>query len=92
MTRAHDEIASRRSLLSARAALDRARVTLALHDVKSMVVPPSSPAHAGFVRPLAAMLVGLIAPAMGMSRFNRWLRVASFGLAAWRVARNWRAR
>ena len=92
MTRARDEIASRRSLLAARAALDRARVTLALHDVKSIVVPPPNPAHAGFVRPLAATLVGLIAPAMGMSRFNRWLRVASFGLAAWRVARNWRAR
>jgi len=92
VSRAHDEIASRRSLLAARAALDRARVSLALHDVKSMVVPPPSPAHAGFVRPVAATLVGLIAPAVGMSRFARWLRVASFGLAAWRVARNWRAR
>ena len=51
VTRARAEIASRRSLLAARAELDRARVTLALHDVKSIVVPSPSPAHAGFVRP-----------------------------------------
>lgn len=92
MSRAQAEIANRKALLSARAELDRARVTLAIHEVKAIVFPPPGAAHAGVVRPVAAMLVGLIAPALGRSRFRRWLRLASLGVAAWRVARNWRAR
>ena len=92
MSRAQAEIANRKALLSARAELDRARVTLAMHEVKAIVFPAPGAAHAGVVRPTAAMLVGLIAPALGMSRFRRWLRIASWGVAAWRVARNWRRR
>ena len=92
MSRAQAEIANRKALLSARAELDRARVTLAMHEVKAIVFPAPAAAHAGVVRPTAAMLVGLIAPALGMSRFRRWLRIASWGVAAWRVARNWRRR
>lgn len=91
MSRAHTEkIADRRTLLAARAELDRARVTLAFHDVRAIVLPPPDAARAGAARPAAAMLVGLIAPAIGMKRFGRWLRVASWALAAWRIARNWR--
>ena len=92
MSPVRDEIANRKALLAARAELDRARVTLAMLDVKAIVFPAPGAAHAGVVRPAAAMLVGLIAPALGMSRFRRWLRIASWGVAAWRVARNWRAR
>jgi hypothetical protein len=92
VSRAQAEIANRKALLSARAELDRARVTLAMHEVKAIVFPAPGAAHAGVVRPAAAMLVGLIAPALGMSRFRRWLRIASWGVAAWRVARNWRRR
>ena len=91
MTRAHAiRIADRRSLLAARAELDRARVTLALHDVRSIVIPPPSGARSAAVRPAVAMLVRFLGPAIGMSRFGRWLRVASWALAAWRIARNWR--
>lgn len=92
MTRAHvARIADRRTLLAARAELDRARVTLALHEVRAIVVPQPDAARGAAVRPAAAMLVGLIAPVIGMPRFGRWVRIASWALAAWRVARNWRS-
>jgi hypothetical protein len=91
VTRVHAaKIADRRTLLAARAELDRARVTLALHEVQSIVVPPRSGAPGAAVRPAAAVLVRLLGPAIGMSRFGRWVRIASWALAAWRVARNWR--
>jgi hypothetical protein len=85
------KIADRRSLLAARAELDRARVTLALHDVRSIVIPPPSGTRGSAVRPAVAMLVRFLGPTIGMSRFGRWLRIASWALAAWRIARNWRA-
>ena len=91
MTHAHAaKIADRRTLLAARAELDRARVTLALHEIRSIVIPAPSGARGGSVRPAAAMLIRLLGPAIGMSRFGRWVRMASWALAAWRIARNWR--
>lgn len=91
MTHAHAaKIADRRTLLAARAELDRARVTLALHEVRSIVIPQPDAAKGAAVRPAARLLIGLIAPAIGMSRFGRWVRIASWAVAAWRVARNWR--
>jgi len=83
-------VADRRALLATRAELDRARMTLAIHEVRAIVAPPSDPASSRATRPLAALVVGLIAPAIGMSRFGRWLRIASWAIAAFRVARNWR--
>ena len=69
MTHAHAaKIADRRTLLAARAELDRARVTLALHEVRSIIIPAPSGARGGSVRPAAAMLIRLLGPAIGMSR------------------------
>ena len=91
MTRARTlEIADRKALLAARAELDRARVTLAAHEVKAIIVPTPDARKASAVRPVVAVLIGLITPMIGMARAKRWLRIASWGLAAWRVARNWR--
>jgi MFS superfamily sulfate permease-like transporter len=86
-----EAFADRMALLATRAELDRARVTLALHEVKAIVAPPRDPARAAAVRPAIAMLMGLAVPAVGISRLGRWLRIASIALAAWRVARNWRS-
>lgn len=84
-------LADRKTLLAARAELDRARVTLALHEVRAIVAPPRDTARMGPPRPAASLLVGLGAPMLGPGRLGRWLRVASWALAAFRIARNWRA-
>jgi hypothetical protein len=85
-------VADRRALLATRAELDRARMTLAIHEVRAIVAPPPDPARARAVRPIAALLVGLIVPAIGISRLGRWMRVASWVLVALRTARSWRGR
>ena len=91
MTRARaDAIADRKALLATRAELDRARMTLAIHEVKAIVAPRPDAARAAAARPLAAMLVGLIAPAIGTSRFGRWVRIGTWALTVFRVASNWR--
>ena len=84
------EVADRKALLATRAELDRARMTLAIHEVKAIVAPRPDPARAAAVQPTVALLVGLLSPAVGAARFGRWVRIASWALVAFRVARSWR--
>ena len=84
------EIADRKALLEARALFDRAQMTVAVHDVRTAVLPPGAGLRGPVARGGASLLVGLAAPLLGPSRLIRWLRVASWALAAWRIARNWR--
>ncbi len=84
------EIQDRKSLLAARALLDRVQMTVAVHDVRNAISPPEAGLRGPFARGGASLLVGLVAPLVGPSRLGRWLRIASYGLAAWRIARNWR--
>ena len=85
------EIQDRKALLAARALFDRAQMTVAVHDVRSVVALPGAGLRGPFARGGAALLVGLAAPLVGPSRLGRWLRIASYGLAAWRIARSWHA-
>jgi len=84
------EILDRKSLLAARAQFDRAQMTVAVHDIRTVVSPPSGRAQGPMARNGAALLIGLAAPLVGPSRLGRWLRIASWTLAAIRIARNWR--
>jgi hypothetical protein len=83
-------LADRKALLAARAELDRAQVLLAIHDVKSIVSPTADASQLARARPVAAVLVGVLAPMLGRTRFGRWLRFASLAVAAYRIARSWR--
>ncbi len=80
----------RKALLAARAALDRARLTLALHEIKAIVAPPPSPARVARLRPTAATLITVVAPLLGFRRLARFLRLASIALVALRIVRGWR--
>jgi hypothetical protein len=87
------EIRDRKALLAARALFDRAQMTVAAHDVRSTIAPPgASGARGPMATNAAAFIVGLAAPILGASRLGRWLRVVSWTLAAFRIARNWRSR
>jgi hypothetical protein len=83
-------LAERKALLVTRAQLDRTRLALATHQIRSIVRPAPNAARSAAARPAAAMLVGLAVPLLGVGRFARWVRFASFALTAYRVARNWR--
>ncbi len=86
------EIKDAKALLAARALFDRAQMTVAAHDVRTAISPYRDAGPRGpMATNAAAMIVGLCAPIFGASRLGRWLRIASWTLAAFRIARNWRA-
>ena len=80
----------RKALLAARAALDRARLTLVVHEIKAIVAPSASAARIAQLRPTAAMLIAVAGPLFGVRRLSRFLRLASIALFALRVVRSWR--
>ena len=82
--------AERKALLATRAELDRARVSLAVREIKSVVAPAPAADRVTRMKPAAALLTGLLGSFAGGPRLGRWLRIASFALAALRIARNWR--
>jgi hypothetical protein len=84
------ELAEKKALLTVRAELDRARVLLATREIRAVVAPGSEADRATRYRPVASMLIGVLGPSLGTSRFGRWLRVAGIALAAIRVVRSWR--
>ena len=83
-------IADRKALLVTRAELDRVKIMLAVHEIKTIVAPTPRADRMAAVRPAAAMLVGFAGPLLGMPRIARWLRFASIALTALRVVRGWR--
>ena len=82
--------AEARALLAMRAELDRTRVTLAVYEIRRILAPGGDAGRIAGNRPLAAILVRLAGPLVGLSRLGRWLRFASLALFAVRVAREWR--
>jgi hypothetical protein len=80
----------RKALLATRAELDRTRVTLALHGIRTIVAPVSDAGRLAGARPLAATFVRFAGPFVGAARLGRWLRVASIALFALRIVRGWK--
>jgi hypothetical protein len=86
------ELAERRAQLVTRAHVDRARMTLAMLEVRMMVSPPPDRARSAELRPMAATILTFAVPLLGATRVGRLLRIASFALAALRIARSWKGR
>jgi hypothetical protein len=83
-------IAERKALLGTRAELDRTRMTIAIHDIRAIVRPAPSAERSAAMRPRAAMIVAFLAPVLGLGRFARLVRVASYAMTAYRIVRDWR--
>ncbi len=91
MSRDRDAIrGERKALLATRAELDRARVTLAVREIKAVVAPAPAPERITRLRPAAVLLTGLVGALAGGPRLARWLRFGSLALAAIRVVRSWK--
>jgi hypothetical protein len=80
------QIAERKAHLAARAALERMRLTLALHSVRTQMMPPPSERESPLRRPLVAILIGFAAKRVGPAKLRRWIRIASYATAAYRIA------
>jgi hypothetical protein len=84
--------ADRKALLIARADLDRARIALAVQDLRAVVSPPPlEPDRLDAYRSKAKWVVAFAIPVLGRARLGRWLRAASLGLVAYRLVRAWRS-
>jgi hypothetical protein len=83
------EQADRKALLVARAELDRAKVSLAILEVRSIVSPEPGVRISG-ARPAVAVAMNLVAPLLGYPRIARLLRFTSMALLVLRIARNWK--
>ena len=90
MSESRVDLAERKALLVTRAELDRARVMLAAREISAIVAPVSTAERATRYRPVSAMLMGVLGPAVGTSRLGSWLRIAWIALAALRVLRTLR--
>jgi hypothetical protein len=82
-------LAERKAQLVTQSHVDRARLLLAVHQLRQIVSPAPDPAAAARLRPAAAALVNIALPLLGMTRLGRLLRVASLALTTYRVVRSW---
>jgi hypothetical protein len=87
MSGARVDLAEKKALLVTQAELDRARILLAVREVRAIVAPVSSAERAARYRPAAAMLMGMLGPSVGASRLGNWLRLAWIALTALRLVR-----
>ena len=90
MSDRHIDLLERKALLVTRAELDRARIMLAVREIKAIASPGSTAERATRYRPAAAMLMGVLGPTVGTTRLGNWLRIAWWALAALRIARSWK--
>ncbi len=83
-------IAERKAQLATRAALERMRLSLALHSARTAMSPPPAAVGAAYRRPLVALLINLAAKRVGSAKLRRLLRIASLATVAYRMARTFR--
>lgn len=84
------DLAARKALLVAQAELERISLSLAWHDVRTIISPPRDPARAARFHPLALRILKFTLPVLGLARMSRVVRTLSIGLTVFRLVRNWR--
>jgi MFS superfamily sulfate permease-like transporter len=88
-----EAIARRKSLLVAQSHLHRLQARMAWHEVSNVVSPPRAPPDRGDrARSIAATLMALAIPVVGLARLGRIMRVLSVSVMAMRVVRAFRRR
>ena len=88
---ARTDIAARKSLLAARAELDRMELSLAVRELQETLLPSGGSQRLALRHPALAWLVGVAVPLLGAGRLGRIVRTVSIALAAVRILRAWRA-
>ena len=89
MSKAQD-LASRKSLLTAQADLSRIQLSLAWHDMRNSILPAAESSLFTGTHKVAAFIVGLAAPLIGRTRFTRALRYLSIAMGIVRALRSLR--
>jgi hypothetical protein len=85
-----DALAQRKTLLVARAQLQRMETTLRATELRE-ALRPRNLIGGSIAQPAAVLaLIETVAPLLGMRRLARWARVAAVAFVAMRIVRNWR--
>lgn len=79
-------LAQRKALLLTQAEIDRTRLALAAGEVRQALQPARMAGPGGGSRLVAAGLVGLALPILGVQRSLRAVRLLSFAMTIYRVA------
>lgn len=83
----------RKSLLIAQSHLHRLQAGMAWHDVKAAVMPPRPPPESGDrARSIAATLIGVAIPVLGLGRLGRITKAMSIAVIVMRLVRGLRGR
>jgi hypothetical protein len=85
-------LAERKAALIAQSDLLRMQADLAWRTARGIVAPPAPPNKSRAARSVAATLIGLSLPLLGVGRMRRTLRTVSIGITVFRAFRAWRAR
>lgn len=79
------ERARRKALLVTQAEIDRTRLAVAARDLRWELLPPRAPERGGGPRLLAARLVAIAVPLLGVTRSLRAVRMLSLAVTVYRV-------
>lgn len=85
-----DELAARKSLLIARARLERLQIALYAAELRD-AVRPAGLIGGAIAKPAATVaLVQAIAPLFGLRKLAYWVRLGSIAFALFGIVRKWR--
>jgi hypothetical protein len=61
-----------------------------VHEIRGRIAPRASGERVAGIRPIAAMIVRVVAPLLGVAKLARWLRIASIAMVCARIVHDWR--
>jgi hypothetical protein len=83
------EYSRRKTLLIAKADLERLKLRHALGDIHHTLRPPATP-PAKWVAPAASTILALAMPTLGLQKIRHLVQMLSAGVLAYRVLNQWR--
>ena len=86
-----DDYALRKAQLVAQCDLERLRIQFALGHIRSTLTAPVPIQPTRWARPVAATLLGVALPSLGVQRVKSIVEVLSMAVSAFRAVQNWRA-
>ena len=81
------DLDERRVRLVAAADLERLKLGVAWHDVRTAIAPAPGPRR---LRPFVLRTIGFALPLLGYRRMGKTLRMVAVGVAVWRTLTAWR--
>jgi hypothetical protein len=86
-----DDLAQKRSLLVARADLERMQIALAFQEIRNSVLPTAGPGGGPRWQTFALRALRVVLPAFALPRVRGILGILAAAAAVYRATRSWRS-